>query len=234
MKKNISFRDRTFRILLAIVAVILFEQQLPSSNWRWMLLAAAVFLVITAAVSYCPVYSLLGIRNWEVTKQKFDRLAGKSGYHHYYHVNVAWNKNRQGVLCSPELNNAGGPGCIEVATPPQFPKGVAGIWSPEHLFTAAVSSCLMTTFLAVAEKQKLKFLSFSCPSEGRLERRNGNWMMTEVILHPTVTVPSDAIRELGLSVINESVNSCLISNSIKSHIVSKPIINVANVAAEVV
>ncbi len=222
-----SFRDRTFRILLAIVLIVVYEAQFSQTGWGYLLLGLAVVLVITAAINFCPIYSLLGIRRWEVTKQKHDRLAGKTGYHHYYHVNVSWSKNRQGVMCSPELNNATGAGCIEVATPPQFPKGVAGIWSPEHLFTAAVSSCLMTTFLAVAEKQKLNFLSFSCPSEGRLERKDGNWMMTEVTLHPTVTVPNDATRELGLNVINESVNSCLISNSIKSTIISKPIVNVA-------
>jgi len=45
----------------------------------------------------------------------------------------------------PELNKDAG-SFIEVATLPEFPKGIPGIWSPEHLFTAAVSSCLMTTF----------------------------------------------------------------------------------------
>ena len=52
---------------------------------------------------------------------------------HIYHVNIAWNEDRKGMMCSPELN-AGvllNGGCIEVATPPQFPKGMAGIWSPE-------------------------------------------------------------------------------------------------------
>jgi organic hydroperoxide reductase OsmC/OhrA len=52
-------------------------------------------------------------------------------------------------MSSPELNNK-----IEVATPPQFPKGVQGIWSPEHLFTAPVNSCFMTTFLAIAENSR--------------------------------------------------------------------------------
>jgi organic hydroperoxide reductase OsmC/OhrA len=61
--------------------------------------------------------------------------------------------DRKGKLCSPELSKENGP-CIEVATPPEFPKGMPGIWSPEHLFTAAVSSCLMTTFLAIAENSK--------------------------------------------------------------------------------
>lgn len=89
---------------------------------------------------------------------------------HFYHVNISWSKDRKGIMCSPELNMppAGTNGCIEVATPPEFPKGIPGIWSPEHLFTAAISSCLMTTFLSIAENSKLEFLSFQCKSEGKL------------------------------------------------------------------
>lgn len=70
---------------------------------------------------------------------------------HYYNVYVSWDKERRGTMCSPELNNVNGKvdGCIEVATPPEFPKGVAGIWSPEHLFTAAVCSCLNRIFYDV-------------------------------------------------------------------------------------
>ena len=82
---------------------------------------------------------------------------------HQYTVDIHWDKDRRGIMCSPELTvSQTGNGCIEVATPPQFPKGVAGIWSPEHLFTAAVSSCFMTTFLAIAENSKLDFKSFDC------------------------------------------------------------------------
>ncbi|MBK5279873.1 MAG: OsmC family protein, partial [Bacteroidia bacterium] len=83
---------------------------------------------------------------------------------HFYHVDINWNKERKGIMCSPELSSGTiePGGCIEVATPPEFPKGIPGIWSPEHLFTAAVSSCLMTTFLSVAENSKLEFTAFQC------------------------------------------------------------------------
>ena len=55
---------------------------------------------------------------------------------HYYNVNFNWSKDRKGMMCSPELTmpSPGTGGCIEVATPPEFPKGIQGIWSPEHLF----------------------------------------------------------------------------------------------------
>ena len=94
---------------------------------------------------------------------------------HYYNVDVNWNQDRKGVMCSPELNrNAGS--CIEVATPPEFSKGIPGIWSPEHLFTASVSSCLMTTFLAIAENSNLEFLNFRCKSKGTLEKVEGKFL----------------------------------------------------------
>lgn len=64
---------------------------------------------------------------------------------HTYEVNVKWKGGRLGLIDSPVLDET-----VEVATPPQFPGGVPGIWSPEHLFVAAVSSCFMTTFTAIA------------------------------------------------------------------------------------
>ena len=72
---------------------------------------------------------------------------------HVYNVDIAWKQDRKGVMCSPELkkDTTNEMNCIEVATPPEFDKGMPNIWSPEHLFTAAVSSCLMTTFLAISE-----------------------------------------------------------------------------------
>src|ERR1043165_8871705 len=96
---------------------------------------------------------------------------------HFYNVNVAWNTERKGMMCSPELKkNTTQDSCIEVATPPQFPKGIPGIWSPEHLFTAAVSSCFMTTFLSIAENSKLDFISFHCKSKGKLEQVEGKFL----------------------------------------------------------
>jgi peroxiredoxin-like protein len=140
---------------------------------------------------------------------------------HYYNVNVNWNNTRKGVMCSPELNvdvNS----CIEVATPPEFPKGIPGIWSPEHLFTASVSSCLMTTFLAIAENSKFEFIDFSCNSKGKLDQVEGKYMMSEILLEPTVTIANEADRGRAERILEKSEAACLISNSIKSKITMIP------------
>lgn len=138
---------------------------------------------------------------------------------HYYKVNIIWNQDRRGMICSPDISTSRGDcGCVEVATPPQFSGGIQGIWSPEHLFTAAVSSCLMTTFLAIAENSRLEFSGFQCASKGKLEQIDRKLLMTEVILEATVTITRNEDRERALRILEKSEAACLISNSVKSNV----------------
>lgn len=150
---------------------------------------------------------------------------------HFYNVEIAWNKDRRGMMCSPELagEHTGAGGCIEVATPPEFPKGIPGIWSPEHLFTASVSSCLMTTFLAIAENSKLDFVSFNCTSKGKLDKVDGKFMMTEVLLEPVVVVRDEKDIEKAHKVLQKSEINCLISNSVKARVVMTPVVRAETV-----
>ncbi|MEX0997370.1 MAG: OsmC family protein [Flavobacteriaceae bacterium] len=136
---------------------------------------------------------------------------------HQYEVNLQWNSERKGTLSSPVL-----PSKIEVATPPDFPKGMPGIWSPEHLFVAAVNSCVMTTFLAIAENSKVEFISFECNAIGKVEQVEGKYMVTQIILKPTLVVPSTANEERMHRILEKSEKACLISNSIKSEILFQP------------
>ncbi len=150
---------------------------------------------------------------------------------HYYNVNVTWNRDRQGMMCSPELKvNDSQSSCIEVATPPEFPKGVPGIWSPEHLFTAAVSSCFMTTFLAIAENSKLDFISFHCDASGKLDQTEGKLQMTEVMVKPTLIISDEGDRNLASSVLRKTESACLITNSIKANVIMEPSIKVMSAA----
>lgn len=142
---------------------------------------------------------------------------------HIYSVNLKWESGRKGIMSSPEL-----PTIIEVATPPEFEKGMPNIWSPEHLFTAAVISCFMTTFLAIAGYSKLDFLTFDCNAEGILEKIEGKYLMTKIILKPTLTISDLNKIEKAQRVLELSEKACLISNSIKSEVILKPTINIEN------
>ena len=140
---------------------------------------------------------------------------------HIYNVHLNWVADRIGEVSSPELLTQ-----IDVATPPQFPNGVEGVWSPEHFFTAAVNSCFMTTFLAVAENSKLEFTDFKCFAEGKLEKQEGKYLMTEIVLSPELTIVNESDKEKAERNLIKSESACLISNSIKSKVTLVTKINV--------
>lgn len=136
---------------------------------------------------------------------------------YFYNVEINWENTRKGIICSPELSKENGV-CIEVATPPEFPKGIKGVWSPEHLFVAAISGCLMTTFLAIAENSTLEFTSFGCQATGKLEMVEGKLMMSEILLKPTVKIHNEKYRDKAIRILKKAEDACLISHSVKSKI----------------
>ena len=141
---------------------------------------------------------------------------------HFYDVSVKWNTDRKGIMSSEVL-----PQKIEVATPPEFNGGMAGIWSPEHLLVAAVNSCLMTTFLAIAENSKLEFKTFDSKATGKLEIVDGKYMISEVELKPVVGIADESVKEKAERILQKAEKACLISNSVKSTIIFSPEITIA-------
>jgi len=131
---------------------------------------------------------------------------------HYYEVNAEWKEGRKGTLSSPVLNET-----IECATPPEFSNGVPGIWSPEHLYAAAISSCYLSTFLAVAENFKLSFQNFSCKTVCKLEVVEGKYQITQAEITPELLLENpEQDHEKALKVLEKSKAACLVTNSMKT------------------
>lgn len=139
---------------------------------------------------------------------------------HEYNVKIEWLSDRKGKMYSDELHDheASLSNEIEVATPPQFPGGIPHVWTPEHLFTSAVSSCLMTTFLAIASHSKLEFVSFNCHSKGVLEKVDGKVMMSEIQLYPVLVIEDELQMDKAQKILEKAKKACLISNSVKSEV----------------
>lgn len=133
---------------------------------------------------------------------------------HFYEVSATWNEGRKGELSSPVLNKT-----IECATPPEFPNGVPGIWSPEHLYAAASSSCYLSTFLAIAENFKLEFLNFSCKTKCKLEVVEGKYQITEAEITPELLLKNpENDLEKAIKVLEKSKAACLVTNSMKTSV----------------
>jgi len=61
MKKNMGTIDKTVRIVLALVAVVLFFTHVVSGVLGIVLLVLAGIFVLTSLISFCPLYWPFGI-----------------------------------------------------------------------------------------------------------------------------------------------------------------------------
>ncbi len=136
---------------------------------------------------------------------------------HFYNVQLEWNEGKIGTLSSPDLNEE-----ITVATPPVFEGGVAGIWSPEHLFVAAVSSCFMTTFTAIAGFSKLDYKSLNVAAVGKLEKVEGKFVISSITLKAELTILEEDKKDKAIRIMEKSESACLISRSIKTEVHLEP------------
>jgi len=135
---------------------------------------------------------------------------------YFYETEVEWKGERGGYLRSSNLP------ALQVAAPPEF-QGLEGVWTPEHLYVAAVNLCFMTTFLAIAQNSKLEFVSFCASARGKLEKVEGvGFQITEIILRPRVVIPSPRDLDRAARILEKAEKSCLISNSIKTKVKLEP------------
>jgi len=102
---------------------------------------------------------------------------------------------------------------LESAPPREF-DGPGDRWSPEHLFVASVTSCLLLTLRAVARASRIVFSTLHVDSEGVLDRVEGGLKFTEVILRARITVPAGSDREKVVKAMEKAEKSCLVSRSL--------------------
>jgi peroxiredoxin-like protein len=144
---------------------------------------------------------------------------------HLFEVDIEWLEGRTGIMRSGVLEDE-----IKVATPPEFPGGVEGIWSPEHLFTASVSSCFFTSFTAVAEFSKFPFESLNIKSSGRMSREDGKYVMSEIVIEPELIIADPNREKKAFRLLEKAEEICLITRSIKSKVIMKPVVKIAEKA----
>lgn len=92
---------------------------------------------------------------------------------------------------------------------------------PEEAFVAALSSCHMLTFLAVACKQKFVLDAYEDEAIGHLEKNaDGRLAITRVELHPRITWGGDrrpSAEEID-SMHQAAHKNCFIANSVKAEV----------------
>ncbi len=133
-----------------------------------------------------------------------------------YTATARWTGARRGTVAS-----GGEAPILEFAAPPEF-QGETGKWTPEHFFVAAITSCFITTFRAIAEFSKFEFHALEVSAEGVLEKVEGGFRFTRVFVRPILTLRKDVDSERGLRLLEKAERACLISRSINAVIELEP------------
>ncbi len=68
MKKNMGTADRIIRVIIAIVIAFLYYNKTITGTLGIVLLVFAAIFVLTSIISFCPLYTLVGITTCK-TKQ---------------------------------------------------------------------------------------------------------------------------------------------------------------------
>ena len=146
---------------------------------------------------------------------------------HDYFVEVASTGLKTGLLDAA----ADGLPTIDVSSPPEF-GGPAGVWSPEHLFVASLSTCLMTTFNSIADASNLEILAYRDQASGHLQRgEDRKYKIDTVTLRPTVTIADPAKRDKAVRLLEKAEDVCLISRSVACELLLEPSVEAAATAS---
>jgi peroxiredoxin-like protein len=134
---------------------------------------------------------------------------------HIYRVHVAGGAGSYALLSETGLPD------LQCAPPADF-DGPGDAWSPEHLLLAAVESCFLFTFHAIARASKLSFESLDLSGEGIVDRKEGITRFSAIVLRPKLRLAADNDRERAMRILEKSERGCLVSASLSTPVRLEP------------
>jgi len=142
------------------------------------------------------------------------------GNSHRYQVRARSTRLRSGVVASDTV-----PDPIIFSAPPEF-LGEPRVWTPEHFFLAAIASCYVSTFSAIADASKFGIVSLEVEAEGTLEKVVDTWRFMEIRLCPVLKIAREQDYERAGRLLEKAERSCLIARSVSPKIALKPAVKV--------
>ena len=144
---------------------------------------------------------------------------------HEYRATTTWRRTSEDFTYDT-YNRAhevkfGGGEAVPWSAAPEF-KGEAQRVNPEEAFVAALSTCHMLTFLAIAARKRFTVDSYIDEAVGVMERNaKGKFWISRVALRPKVTFSGERQPSAEeLSALHHGAHeNCFVANSVKSEVV---------------
>ena len=113
---------------------------------------------------------------------------------------------------------------LAASAAPEY-KGSPELANPEEAFVAALSSCHMLTFLAIAARKRLVVDGYTDAAVGHLEKNAaGKLAITRVVLHPHVVFDGKPPSSADLAQMHEQAHAhCFIASSVVTDVTVAPV-----------
>jgi organic hydroperoxide reductase OsmC/OhrA len=122
-----------------------------------------------------------------------------------YRVVAWWSSGKAGSVTSESGANA-----IPFTAPPRF-GGTEGTWTPEDLMLGAIASCYTTTFCALAEYSKLKYLNLAVEVRGTLRQADRGYSFGEISICAKLILGDGQEQQRALRLLQKAAAACLVS-----------------------
>ncbi|PTT21166.1 peroxiredoxin [Chryseobacterium sp. HMWF028] len=124
---------------------------------------------------------------------------GTSGYRDYERSHIISAENKA---------------VIEGSSDPAF-RGDRKKHNPEEMFLSSISSCHMLWYLHFCSEAGIIVTDYTDEATGIMtETTSGSGYFTEVVLHPTVTVAEESMKEKAEQLHHKANGYCFIANSV--------------------
>jgi len=132
---------------------------------------------------------------------------------HHFEGRLRWRAGGAGIAAGNHQMEFAGRPTLELSGAPQY-KGDPARLSPEDLFVAALSSCQMLSYLALAGRAGVTVLAYDDHAVGTLAIADKKMRMTEVVLRPRITLAAEADAAKALALVHTAHELCFIANSV--------------------
>jgi organic hydroperoxide reductase OsmC/OhrA len=140
---------------------------------------------------------------------------------HVFEGRIEWQAGGEGAEVTNHTVTFEGRPALALSSAPAY-AGDASRLNPEELLTAAVGSCLMLTFLALARRRGLDVRAWEDTPAGTLAMADKRMRITEVHLRPHITIGPDVDAALIEALVAAAHRGCFISNSVSCAVVIEP------------
>lgn len=101
--------------------------------------------------------------------------------------------------------------------------GTGEEWDPEDLFGAALSTCLMFTFLALARKVRLDVVDYADTVTLTMVTEDRRTRVSRAVVSPVVTLAAGDNLEKAETMFHKSHKYCVMANSTSAEVVLEPV-----------